>query len=269
MSDSKRLLSTTGEQHEIERNLLRSLRDVAAPPDAKAETWTRLQAQLAATAAVAAGAAVAESVGRAAVGSAMDAGVVATPSGGLATASGAMGAGTIKLGLGLLVVGSITAAAVAMWPREKPAITLRAVAPAPSVPAAVVMPLRPELPAAPVLATEAPAAIPTVPSNRRAIHSKSPAPAAIPDPLSVEAAMITKARSELRGGDARAALSTLGRLQSRSRNGALGQEREILTIQALSALGETEAARRRARAFVASYPDSPHAAQVRGIAHGP
>jgi len=81
--------------------------------------------------------------------------------------------------------------------------------------------------------------------------------------------MITKARAQLRGGDARAALSTLDRLQARSRNAVLGQEREILTIQALSALGETEAAGRRARAFVANYPDRPHAAQVRGIAHGP
>jgi outer membrane protein assembly factor BamD (BamD/ComL family) len=81
--------------------------------------------------------------------------------------------------------------------------------------------------------------------------------------------MITEARAQLRGGDARAALATLDRLQSRSRNGALGQEREILTIQALSALGETEDARRRAQAFVASYPDSPHAAQMRGVARGP
>jgi len=266
MSDSKRLLSTTGEQHEIERSLLRSLRDVTAPPDAKAETWTRLQAQLAATAAVAAGAAAAESVARAAVGGPMGAGVAATPTG-LATA-GAMGSAVVKLGLGLLVVGSLTAGAVALWPRGKPAISARAVAPAPSVPAAVAMPRGPQPPAAPAPATEDPAAIAAVPSNSRAIHPRRPAPSAIPDPLGVEAAMITQARAQLRGGDARAALSTLGRLQSRSRNGALGQEREILTIQALSALGETEAARRRARAFVASYPDSPHAAQVRGIAHG-
>jgi hypothetical protein len=263
MSDSKRLLSTTGEQHEIERSLLRSLRDVTAPPDAKAETWTRLQAELAAaaTAAIAVGGAVAaESVGRAVVGSSMEAGVAATPTG-LAT-SAAIGATAIKLGLGLLVVGSITVGAVALWPRGTPTITSRSsttIVPAPSVPPS----------AAAVLATEDPAAIPAVPSNSMATHTKRPAPPAIPDPLSVEAAMVTKARAQLRGGDARAALSTLGRLQSRSRNGALGQERELLTIQALSALGETDAARRRARAFVASYPDSPHAAQVRGIAHGP
>jgi len=122
---------------------------------------------------------------------------------------------------------------------------------------------------APATVTEDSGAVPITQPDGRPAHPRRAESVITPDPLSVEAAMITRARAQLRGGDAPAALSTLSRLRSRARNGALGQERELLTIQALSALGQTEAARRRARAFVASYPDSPHASQVRGIAHGP
>jgi hypothetical protein len=250
MSDPRRLLSTTGDEHEVERRLLRGLRDVAAPPDAKAETWTRLQVQLAATVAVAAGAAAAQSVASTQIGLA---------------ASTALRTVAIKLGIGVLVAGSVTVGVVALWPRETPRIDSPTIVPAPSVPAPVVTPLNP----GPRIAPESPGAISPVQPDSRAVHPRRLESAVVPDPLSVEAAMITEARSQLRGGDARAALATLGRLRSRSRNGALEQEREILTIQALSALGETEAARRRARAFVTRYPDSPHATQVRGIAHGP
>jgi hypothetical protein len=39
----------------------------------------------------------------------------------------------------------------------------------------------------------------------------------------------------------------------------LGQEREALTIQALALSGQRDAARTRARAFIAKFPTSPHA----------
>jgi hypothetical protein len=264
-SDSRRLLSTTGDEHEIERSLLRGLREVAAPPDAKAETWKRLQAQLAATAAVAVGAVAAQSASKAALGGAAEAGAGSAQTG--LAASTAMRTGAIKLGLGVLVAGAMTVGAVALWPRGTPAIAPRMIVPAQAAPAPAVTPLRPDPPTVP--AWDNPRANPAVPPDSRRTHPRRSEPAVGPDPLSVEAAMITEARAQLRGGDARAALATLGRLQSRSRNGALGQEREILTIQALSALGETEDAQRRARAFMASHPDSPHVAQMRGIAHGP
>jgi hypothetical protein len=267
MSDPKRYLSTTGDEHGIERSLLRGLRDVAAPPHAKAETWTRLQTQLAATAVVTAGAVAAQSVGGAAPGSAAGAGVVSTPTG-LAT-SGVLRTVAIKLGLGVLVAGSMTVGAVALWPRATPVMTSRTMAPARSVPAPVVAPRAPDPRTLPAPVTENPGAAPIAQPDSRPTRPRRPEAVITPDPLSVEAAMITRARAQLRGGDAPAALSTLSRLRSRARNGALAQERELLTIQALSALGQTEAARRRARAFVASYPDSPHASLVRGIAHGP
>jgi len=274
MSDSRRLLSSTGDEHEIERSLLRGLRDVAAPPDAKAETWTRLQARLAATAAVAAGALAAQSASKAAqyaskaaLGSTAEAGAASIQTG--LAASTALRALAIKLGLGVLVAGAMTVGAVAFWSRATPTIASRTIVPVPSVPAPVVTPLNPNRQTLPLPVTDDPGANPAVRQESKPIHPRRPEPAVMPDPLSVEAAMITEARAQLRRGDARAALATLGRLESRSRNGALGQEREILTIQALSALGETEDARRRARAFVASHPDSPHVAQIRGIAPSP
>jgi hypothetical protein len=268
MSDSRRLLSTTGDEQEIERSLLRGLRDVAAPPEAKAETWTRLQAQLAATVAVAVGAAAAQSASEAALAGTAETGAASAQTG--LAASTAMRTVAIKLGLGVLVAGAIAVGAVVLWPRGTPTIAPRVAVPAPSVPAPAVTPLNPDLPrTAPVPETDNPRANPAVQQDRRPTHPRRPEPAVMPDPLSVEAAMITEARAQLRGGDAHAALATLGRLQSRSRSGALGQEREILTIQALLALGETEDARRRAQAFVANHPDSPHVAQIRGIASGP
>ena len=44
---------------------------------------------------------------------------------------------------------------------------------------------------------------------------------------------------------------------------------EVIAIQALSALGNTEIAKRRAKAFVAAYPNSPHTTQIRHIAEDP
>ena len=130
MSDPKRYHSTTGGEHGIERSLLRGLREVAPPPHAKTETWNRLQAQLAATAVVAAGEVAAQSAGAAApAGSAGGASVASTPAG-LATV-GALRTVAIKLALGVLVAGSMTVGAVALWPRATPVISSRAMAPAP------------------------------------------------------------------------------------------------------------------------------------------
>jgi outer membrane protein assembly factor BamD (BamD/ComL family) len=75
--------------------------------------------------------------------------------------------------------------------------------------------------------------------------------------------MLTDARAQLRGGDPHAAMATLERLQARFPKGVLLQEREVLTIQVLSALGDNAAASRKARAFLEAYPNSPHAPQLR------
>jgi outer membrane protein assembly factor BamD (BamD/ComL family) len=83
------------------------------------------------------------------------------------------------------------------------------------------------------------------------------------DALGAESALLTEARAQLRNGEPRAALGTLDRLRTRYPKGVLSQEREIMTIQVMTALGDTDAAKRRARAFVDAHPNSPHTPQLR------
>ncbi len=93
------------------------------------------------------------------------------------------------------------------------------------------------------------------------------APRAVDEPhqrnlLGVESRLLTEARAQLRGGEPRAALATLERLQTRFPKGVLLQERQVLMIQVLSALGDNAAASRKARDFLEAYPNSPHAPQL-------
>jgi outer membrane protein assembly factor BamD (BamD/ComL family) len=81
--------------------------------------------------------------------------------------------------------------------------------------------------------------------------------------------MLTEARAELHAGDPRAALQTLERLRARSPKGVLAQEREVLTIQVLSALGDNAAAKRKAKEFLDAHPESPHTSQLRRLAADP
>jgi hypothetical protein len=47
------------------------------------------------------------------------------------------------------------------------------------------------------------------------------------------------------------------------------QERDVLTIQIASALGDSATARRRAQEFLDAHPESPHAPQLRRLATEP
>jgi hypothetical protein len=58
-------------------------------------------------------------------------------------------------------------------------------------------------------------------------------------------------------------------MQSRFPRGVLRQEREVLAIEVLTARGQTEAAKERARAFVVAYPKSPHSEKLRRVLDGP
>jgi hypothetical protein len=49
----------------------------------------------------------------------------------------------------------------------------------------------------------------------------------------------------------------------------LSQEREVLAIEVLAAQGNTDAARRRAKAFIALHPKSPHSPQLKRFADAP
>jgi hypothetical protein len=84
--------------------------------------------------------------------------------------------------------------------------------------------------------------------------------------LDEEAALLGKARAELRAGALAAAFATLEASRERISAPELYQEREALLIELLSRSGQREQARKRAHAFLERFPESPHAAAVRAFA---
>jgi len=80
---------------------------------------------------------------------------------------------------------------------------------------------------------------------------------------SLEGRRVAEARALLRSGKASAALAALTAIGTEFPRGALVQEREALTIEALLVAGRRDEARARAEQFLARYPTSPHAAAAR------
>jgi hypothetical protein len=76
--------------------------------------------------------------------------------------------------------------------------------------------------------------------------------------------LTNQARAELRAGHPAAALAALTEAQRRFPGGAgvLGQEREVIAIEALAASGQVTTARQRAAAFLQAHPQSAHAARL-------
>jgi hypothetical protein len=78
-----------------------------------------------------------------------------------------------------------------------------------------------------------------------------------------EARLVGVAREALTRQDPASALVALRATERLYPDGILLQEREALSISALSALGRTAEAAARARAFLRAFPGSPHAARAR------
>lgn len=97
---------------------------------------------------------------------------------------------------------------------------------------------------------------------------QAPSVSAFPDPLSrpatatSESSRLAQARALLRNNDASAALSALESLRRDHPRGLLVEEREVLTIEALLAMGHEETATTHAQEFLTRYPKSPHAASA-------
>lgn len=87
------------------------------------------------------------------------------------------------------------------------------------------------------------------------------------DHLTTESDLVTEARRQLTASPARA-LEILDEHARRFRGGQLAGERELLALEALRRLGRSEARRERARAFLRTFPVSPHRALVEEIAAG-
>ncbi|HEY3666853.1 MAG TPA: tetratricopeptide repeat protein [Polyangiaceae bacterium] len=260
MGDPERLLSSISDSDDLERELLASIQRVDPPAGAQAEGWARLSAQIAAVGLVgtAHGSAAAASAGSAAAQGAAAASGIAKV--GLLPASLQLLTGKVAIALAF---GAVAVGTSAVWVRASRANR--------TPPAAVLAPQ-----AAQALATALSAATPAAPDPALQLVPDSdpskPSPSADQrrrDMLSAESALLTQARAQLRNGDANAAQQLLSTLHSKFPKGMLRQEREVLTIEVLSARGNKDAARRRARAFIAAYPESPHSAQLSRYADAP
>jgi hypothetical protein len=224
----------------VERELLASVENVHPPDGAKARAWHAIAGELAAGVAV--GTTVATSTATA-------------KSGALSAAT----SGVVLKIFGVLVAGGVVAGGYAAY-RRALAPEAPSVVPAPTAP---IVAARPPGRVAPEPAPVAPTAAPgDAPAKQRFESERVTS-------LSAESALLTEARAKLRASDAAGAAATLERMQSRFPRGVLGQEREVLAIEILSAQGNAEAAKARARAFVRAHPKSPHSEQLGRLADGP
>lgn len=92
-----------------------------------------------------------------------------------------------------------------------------------------------------------------------------PASASLPDALSLarEVTTIDAARAALSSGNASDALARIDGYFARARTGTLDREAELLRIDALTALGQRDAAAAHARAYAATYPRDPRLSRLR------
>lgn len=240
MSDPERLLESSTADPEV-RALLQSLRDVTPAPGERARSWTFIAAKVAALPVLATASKSAAQVGSGAqVGT-----VVAGASKGLALKVVAGALATTLIGTGVLVLRA---------ERTGPSPGTKSVASAtPTEPAAAAAP--PSIEAASSAATAEKPSTPPLPA----------ASAVRGSPLDLEASLLARVRRELRSGNSRAAEATLNRLQNALPKAQMGQEREVLAVEVLAANGNMTAARRRAHAFIAAHPDSPHNAKLKRL----
>jgi hypothetical protein len=256
MDDPPRLLASRGSPESL---LLRSAPRLDPPPQAEREVWRKLMATLALGS-------VASSTSAAAYAA----------SGGTRVLGKLAWSNLLKWGavlaVGLPAVGATTY--VALQHRTRMAATV-ASAPGPrveSTPGASGAPAASDVP--PPLATSNPApAIAPAPkvaaapaidrtAGRTEPHAMAPKVDA-PSALRAESQLLAAARSRFAAGDYSGALAQVERLRSRFPSGRLMQEREVVAIDALAAMGEHAAARARAAAFLQRFGDSPYATHVR------
>jgi hypothetical protein len=98
-----------------------------------------------------------------------------------------------------------------------------------------------------------------------------PASASLPDAQSLahEVTTIDAARAALSAGRAANALAQVDGYFARARTGTLDREAELLRIDALTALGQRDAAAAHARAYAANYPRDPRLGRLRALLSEP
>lgn len=211
---------------------------------------------------------------------------LAPPPGGGAPAPGAAPGAPIAAGASVApsaVIGAVLAIGVlggAWWQgsaRDAPPPAPREPAAAIAAPRATTSPIATAIAAPPEAVTAAPA---TEPAPATASPAASPAPpprdppsaaanAGSPSPSAsataeTEVELLRRARESL-GSNPAGALAAAEEHRARFAGGVLAQEREVIAISALIALGRRADARARAARFVASYPRSVHRANVESM----
>lgn len=261
-----------GDASELERSILSEARSAEPPPQVEEQVWAVLGARLAlgVGAGAAGGAAVAGGASAAAGGGGVASGTAAT--------GGASAVAGVKLGTAATALVAIKWGAVGLLAGLAVAGTATVLTPAPkpraSFAAPAVVPLSRKVTAAPAAPSPARPVATDVPAPKRAARAPSVAASAEPaaissevvSSLSEQSRALEAARQALKRGDTTTALAILEGTRARYPNSVLGQELDVLTIEALAQSGRTDAAREQARAFLAAFPNSPHLASVRRYA---
>lgn len=288
MSDPIRLLDDPSFRGSLSngsdaRALLELGRDMAPPADAQAQGWSALQSVI--------GGAAAATLATPSTAAASPAGPATSAPAAPAATKTSAALGT-KLGLVGLVVG---AALIATTIVRTPPSTLSETPPASSFalsnateggtdsgdPHALAQSRgfssNMATTAAPIAPKEAsakdvePAPQASAPRASAAATTATPAEAPVDrvSQLQDESAAVQEARSQLAAGNAAGALSTLTQLDVDVPRGILGQERTVLTIEALKKSGQGAAAAQRAAAFIEANPKSPYAERLKAYLSSP
>jgi len=172
----------------------------------------------------------------------------------------------IKLALALLLgatAGSAVYGLAELWhaKHRQPTAAAATTAPAPAAiePARASDAAAPKTAAAPVPAE--PAAQAAAPDPAAEEPSAPPTPAHDP----AEQALLDTARQQLDSNNPAGAQATLERMKRRFPRGTLIQDRELLRIHVYKARRQLPAAKRAARKFAKTYPDSPHLAELESL----
>jgi hypothetical protein len=175
-----------------------------------------------------------------------------------ATASSAMVQLTLTKAVALLLAGAVAGVAMdRVIVSREPRVPEPAVGGAPS-PAPVAAPA----PAPPAVPVDVPPAVPA--PSPAPTHPHAPARTRDTN-LAEERTQLEMARTDLARNDAAQALGVLQEAQRRFPSGALAEEREVLMIQTLTALGRVSDAQARAKQFELRFPDSPLLPAIRGV----
>jgi hypothetical protein len=229
--DPMRLLDADSEAPEVLRSLLESAGNEGPSPAARA----RLEARLAPL------------IGLPPAGQAAQ--------GPVTTSAYPAGAATAKIAGGLLLAGAI---GIGVWWLTRATPEAPAVEQAP--PAAVeLVPKLEEVEPPPVASPSGPETKPSAAARPEAAAApERPAPR---EESTTEVDLLDEARQAL-GGNPAKALQLTRLHEQRFPGGVLGQEREVIAIDALSRLGRTAEAKRRAERFNARYPGSAHQSKI-------